>query len=443
MGVLLLLFPVVTAGHALFGARSAPPAASEPADAGLTAAVAAVAYPGEAWAAAAATPVSTGRPRAPSTGEVAPAAPDFAVSGAGVPAPAAAPAPRPPLAVLDASLPAWVRNVRETGLWSGARDGILFNKVPEGSTLRVVGAEAGRLRVFYSGDRTGRTPGEAWANAADLAPMPWPGWVRVRGPAALYAEADPQAEIVRPLRRGEYVEVLDRPTGFWARAFVLGEGREPPAEGWVAASQLSLVADAEQLTAYALTRELLARGAPEAWLKVPHQSQLDGTPYAAANCGPTSVAMLLEGFGIKADRGELRKQVLALQGDDGCDDCGVYIQYLAGVVEQHGLKVVKLRDPDASEKDFHRWALDEIRAEVRSGRPVLPQVFYRRLPGRAASAYWGDHFVVVHGLLGDDFLINDPIDNDGSGYSRVMTAQMLDLAMKESDFPYAAFAVSR
>src|SRR4051812_3082741 len=33
-------------------------------------------------------------------------------------------------------------------------------------------------------------------------------------------------------------------------------------------------------------------------LSVPYRSQLDGTPYAQANCGPTALAMVLAYYGI-------------------------------------------------------------------------------------------------------------------------------------------------
>ena len=35
------------------------------------------------------------------------------------------------------------------------------------------------------------------------------------------------------------------------------------------------------------------------------------------------------------------------------------------------------------------------------------------------------------------------MDVEGPGYSRLITARGLELAMAESDFPYAAFATSR
>ncbi|MCC7105123.1 MAG: C39 family peptidase [Chloroflexi bacterium] len=440
IGLLLLIIPIVALGRLLFDPR--PAASSEPPvwaatlDATLEPATPSVLAAGPAvppTAAPAATPFSASRP----------AAPDPPASPAVQPPSSGAASVLPPATLLppiDPSLPGWVRATRETGLWSGVRDGVLFTKIPSGSALRVIAKDGSWFRIFYSGDRSGRAPGEAWADTADLAPSPWPRWVRTRAPLGLYAAADPSASLVRVLKPGEFVEITSSTTGFWSRAYVLGDGRAEPVEGWLPAIDLALVPDPEQMSGYELTRDIMTRRGPDVWLKVPYQSQLDDTPYSLANCGPTTVAMVLEGFGVKVSPGQARKEALALQGDDGCDDCGLYIQHLAGVVQKHGLKPLTLYD---GEQQFHHWTLDEIRNELRAGHPVLAQVFYRRLPGRTTSAYFGDHYVVVHGLLGDNFLINDPVDTDGNGYSRVITAQMLDAAMKESDFPYAAFAVSR
>jgi len=49
-------------------------------------------------------------------------------------------------------------------------------------------------------------------------------------------------------------------------------------------------------------------------LVVPYRSQLDGTPWAGANCGPTSLSMGLGAFGINVSPTEARRQVLNAQG---------------------------------------------------------------------------------------------------------------------------------
>ena len=53
--------------------------------------------------------------------------------------------------------------------------------------------------------------------------------------------------------------------------------------------------------------------------------------------------------------------------------------------------------------------MDEIRDHVTWARPpVIVQVRYRSLPGRGGAYYFGDHYILVTGVVGDGFLYNDP-----------------------------------
>jgi hypothetical protein len=175
-------------------------------------------------------------------------------------------------------------------------------------------------------------------------------------------------------------------------------------------------------------------------LDIPYRSQLDGSAFAAANCGPTTINMVLEAYGHKIGQPALRKEILSYQPDEDCDDCGVYIQNLAGALSRRGLLVDGLGTGEP--ETFHRWTIDELRSALRDGHPVVAEVYYRGLPARSNSAYYGDHYIVLTGLLGDRFVFNDPIDAEGPGYSRLISASALDYAMSESDFPYAAFSVA-
>jgi hypothetical protein len=304
----------------------------------------------------------------------------------------------------------------------------------------VLDLQAGRFRVFYPGDRAQRAPGEAWVDRADLVGIAWPHWVRLRSAGTIMARPAPTAAGLRELKAGDYVEVVGEAHGDWAQVFYLGDGRASPVEGWLAAGPTVPIPGPEVASTFATGRDLL-KGGSEPWIKLPYRSQMDGTPWSLANCGPTTIGMVLEGFGFQVTPAMLRKEVLALQQNEDCDDCGVYIQNLAEVVSRRGLKVNNLRDADP--EAFHRWTLDEIRAELQAGRPVVPQVFYRKLPGRTTSAYYGDHFVVLTGLLDDRIVFNDPIDVEGPGYSRLISPQALDQAMAGADYPYAAFSVTR
>ena len=49
-------------------------------------------------------------------------------------------------------------------------------------------------------------------------------------------------------------------------------------------------------------------------LPVPYRSQLDGSAYAQANCGPTALAMVLAYYGIDDSLWSLRVQGLGHEG---------------------------------------------------------------------------------------------------------------------------------
>jgi hypothetical protein len=76
---------------------------------------------------------------------------------------------------------------------------------------------------------------------------------------------------------------------------------------------------------------------------------------------------------------------------------------------------------------------------------VIVQVRYRSLPGRGGVYYFGDHYILVTGVVGDGFLYNDPIDIDGLGWDRAISGAALRVAMNASDqrYAYAAVAVGR
>jgi hypothetical protein len=340
---------------------------------------------------------------------------------------------------------AWARTKKETAIWSGwdanAKE---FAKIAADLTVQVIEHRGTRAYVYFPGDNKGHKPGEVWIDKADLADVPWPRWARARRGTVLRSEPDLSAEEILALARGQYIETTGETRGRWAQAFFLID-RQPGewAVGWVDGLDLMLPrGDQGEISTYMLTRTSLLTSTPEVWLKVPYRTQLDGSDYAEANCGPTSVAMALEAIGTSDTLESLRSEALKLQEMPRCDDCGTYIQHLASVAEMRGAKTYNLRDDPES---FHRWTLDEIRQQLRDGRVVIPQVKYRNLPGRAKVPYGGDHYIVIVGLAGDSFLYNDPVDSDGRGYGRLISASALEQAMSNAtgDFSRAAFAVGR
>ena len=99
--------------------------------------------------------------------------------------------------------------------------------------------------------------------------------------------------------------------------------------------------------------------------------------------------------------------------------------------------------PDGSyAKDgFARWTVEDIRDEVLAGRPVIPLVKFRLLPGHEDSTFRADHYVVIYGVDGDSFLYHDPIyDSPFEGAARWMSSEQLAAAMKPTLVPQQAVA---
>src|SRR5689334_7992449 len=80
-------------------------------------------------------------------------------------------------------------------------------------------------------------------------------------------------------------------------------------------------------------------------LDVPYRSQLDGSSYALANCGPTALAMALAYYGVDASSWDLRVRSMKAQhswvSDEGgySDRYGVFVYNLATVTLEMGMHV--------------------------------------------------------------------------------------------------------
>ena len=265
------------------------------------------------------------------------------------------------------------------------------------------------------------------------------GWLRTEQLSDLYKTSEPGSNVLHQLPGGARLERLEGVKSGRILVRDPGDGRSRQAmTGWVNASDLD-VGRAPS------SRELpLAYPADTAMdiahVFAPYRSQLDGAPYAEANCGPTAVGMVLDAFGVSVPSRQLRAEALDAQHMYG-NGVGTLITALASVVDRHGLSSLDLEAGGA----LRRWTLDDIRAHVRQGHPVVVQVRYRSLPGRGGVYYFGDHYIVLTGVVADGFLYNDPIDVDGLGWDRVMSGERLRTAMDASDrrYAFAAFAVSR
>jgi LysM repeat protein len=266
------------------------------------------------------------------------------------------------------------------------------------------------------------------------------GWLNAQHITDLYKTADPNSPQLHQLPGGARLERLDGPRNARIEVRDPGDGRTRQAmTGWVNAFDL----DVGRAPA---TRELPQAYPADTAMDIshvfaPYRSQLDGSPYAEANCGPTAAGMAMDALGVSVPPPQVRQEALNVQHMSG-NGVGTLITALAQVVEEHGLSALDLRDTSGS---LTRWSLDQIRAHVQAGHPVVVQVRYRFLPGRGGAFYFGDHYILVTGLVGDGFLYNDPIDIDGLGWDRVISGPALRNAMNASasQYAYTAFAVSR
>ena len=185
-------------------------------------------------------------------------------------------------------------------------------------------------------------------------------------------------------------------------------------------------------------------------LDVPYRSQLDGSAYALSNCGPTSLSMVLAYYGIDAAPGNLRERAMQVQhswvDDDGgySDSYGVFVYNLASVADGMGLRSTGLWSREGVRVDSLReWQSADLHHEIEADHPVIIQVTYRALPRHAGSSAPDDHFIVVHGTVGGDFVYSDPLAIGGDGSDRTISAGDLAVAMGEASTPRVGFALSK
>ena len=170
--------------------------------------------------------------------------------------------------------------------------------------------------------------------------------------------------------------------------------------------------------------------AGEVLLAVPYRSQLDDSPYAGANCGPASIAMVLGAYAVDVPTDAVRAMVNDLQGTWDDYSSGTSPESIAAIVGHYELRPT-----------VRRWTLDEVRAQLDAGVPVVPQVWYPGLPGREDDPYRGDHFVVLLGYRGESFVYHDPIPPRGGPYT-IIGADQLERAWAGSDLPWTGVAVA-
>ena len=172
------------------------------------------------------------------------------------------------------------------------------------------------------------------------------------------------------------------------------------------------------------------------WLGVPFLTQIDGTLYSEVNCGPASIAMVLGAFGVKATPSYLRDYVNYLSGTYSPDE-GTSLYHLARLAREVGLEVRNLH----GQGGYFRWNVETLRQEILAGRPVVTLVKYRALPGHGGTEVDWDHYIVITGLSGDDFIYNDAAFATERGYGLLISPADLEQAWDYSSLPRHGMAV--
>ena len=172
-----------------------------------------------------------------------------------------------------------------------------------------------------------------------------------------------------------------------------------------------------------------------------YRTQKDGSRYAASNCGPAVLGMVLDAYGVDLPTMDLRQLTHTYQGT-WPGRGGTALQHMAHVATDFGVPVHGLYDvPDEA---FHRWTIDEVADQVRVGRWVIPLVRYNLLPGHESSGVRFGHYILVYRATGDGFLYDDPAyDPVEEGQGRWISREQLDRAMDPVLVPRQAMALGQ
>lgn len=175
------------------------------------------------------------------------------------------------------------------------------------------------------------------------------------------------------------------------------------------------------------------------WLGIPHRSQFDESVYAQTNCGPASLGMILEAYGLRGyPTDAIRGEVNRLQGNSD-PDSGTALSAIAAVAERAGLFPIDLYNRNGF---YRRWTVDELRASVTEGRPIITLVRYAELPGNGDFDPRTDHYIVLSGISGDHFIYNDSAYARGAGRGLLISRETLQRAWENSSIPGHAVALA-
>jgi len=169
-------------------------------------------------------------------------------------------------------------------------------------------------------------------------------------------------------------------------------------------------------------------------LGVPFRTQIDGTTFSLVNCGPASLAMVLTAFGLDVDPPSVRDYLNHLVGNYDAEQ-GTSLYVLARIAREAGLS------PFGTSAGLQGWSVEAVREQIRAGHPVITLTKYRRLPGHFGSVTEFDHYIVITGLAGEDFVYNDAAYSTEYGYNLLISPAQLERAWADSSVPRHAVAI--
>lgn len=169
-------------------------------------------------------------------------------------------------------------------------------------------------------------------------------------------------------------------------------------------------------------------------LGVPFKTQIDGTSFSLVNCGPASLSMVLIAFGLDVDPPSVRDYLNYKVGNYDTEQ-GTSLYSLAQIAKEAGLNTF------GTSSGLVGWTVNAVRDQLRAGHPVITLTKYRRLPGHFGSVTEFDHYIVLTGLAGDDFVYNDAAYSTEYGYNLLISPAQLERAWADSSVPRHAVAI--
>ncbi len=172
-------------------------------------------------------------------------------------------------------------------------------------------------------------------------------------------------------------------------------------------------------------------------LPVAFITQFDGSPYAATDCGPASVAMAINyATGEHLKPLEVRQAISKLPGGAyaASTSSGTAIGDLARIARAHGVEVF-MGDGAPSTG----WGPERIRKHLADGHPVIVLTRLAYLPGYAPTSQF-DHYILLTGATPTGYIYNDP--GTSSGFHKTISERQLQLAQRASVLPGQGIALA-